>query len=265
MNTENQTTKHISDANAEPPESWVPDQLNVSQQRDFEAERLEQIVKQEKKEVARPMIKISESGTLLPSNIDEAWRLANVYCKSKTYPTSFDTPEKILVQMQMAAGINMNPVVAAGNMYYLNGKINFWGDLPLGLVRRSGQLEFISEKLYDKHRKEICFANDNLSEPPQTSVCIVKRKGEEKREFVWTWQQAEKAGLLAKNKSLWLLYPNRMMQMRVRSLALKDVFSDILAGISIHEYDDFNENFTPRDVSPDKSIPSSDELNKELQ
>lgn len=205
---------------------------------------------------------VAVKGVLAPANIDEAFRLASAYYQSGLFP-NFDSPQKVMVAMQFASELGLPVLTAARQMYVLNGTPHIWGDLPLALVRKSGLLEEITERVLDKDGKDICHENNNLTADPHTAICTVKRKGEKERSFYWTWVEAEKAGLLKKNRSIWLLYPKRMMQMRVRSLALKDVFGDILSGVGISEYDDFNADV--RDVTTsDRQTTSTDDLNKEL-
>jgi hypothetical protein len=66
-------------------------------------------------------------------------------------------------------------------------------------------------------------------------VCLVKRRGLSQpivREF--TREMAELAGLW-KKAGPWTQYPYRMLQMRARSWALRDAFTDVLKGLRAYE------------------------------
>ena len=60
------------------------------------------------------------------------------------------------------------------------------------------------------------------------------RKGEEEVERTFTIEDAKKAGLYGK-QGPWQTAPRRMMQMRARAFALRDVFTDVLRGVHIAE------------------------------
>lgn len=202
-----------------------------------------------KKQIAT--INTTESGVINPQNIEEAYRYAAAIHKSGLAPKQFDSPEKVLVAMQTAKELGLPALTALKNMYVVNGSVSLYGDLPLALVRRSGLLEKFKETQFDKDKKEICAENDNLNADCFTAICTIKRKGEDELTRSFTWEEVLKAGL---DKNKWGLketYQNfrkRMLQMRARGWALKDGFSDVLMGISIFEYDQFEEK--EKDASP---------------
>lgn len=251
--------RSISDADAEPPDDVETAGGPVPPKPE---EKKEEAPKQTPPPVAPKNSAATVNGVLAPANIDEAFRMASAYHQSGLFP-NFDSPQKILVAMQFSAELGLPVLTAARQMYVLNGTPHIWGDLPLALVRKSGQMEYIRERVLDKDGKDINLENKNLNVEPHTSICTVKRKNEDERSFFWTWAEAKAAGLVDKNRSIWKLYPKRMMQMRVRSLALKDVFGDILSGVGIAEYDDYAD---ARDVTTttNRDVTSTGDLNKEL-
>jgi len=91
--------------------------------------------------------------------------------------------------------------------------------------------------------------SETLDEGTMTATCSVKRRGSSKP-CVRTFSLAEatKAGLIAKGGT-WAAYPKRMLQMRARSWALRDEFTDVLRGMPIaEEVLDYVER--ERDVTP---------------
>ena len=134
--------------------------------------------------------------------------------------------------MQTAKELNLPALTSLKSMYVVNGSVALFGDLPLALVRRCGLLEEFEELQFDKNGKAINPENNNLNEECLSATCCVKRSGEGSITRTFTWEEVLKAGL---DKNKWGLketYQNfrkRMLQMRARSWALKDAFSDVLS------------------------------------
>ena len=197
----------------------------------------------------------NESGVLVPRNVDEAYRYAGMILKSKLAPLSFDTTEKILVAMQTAKELDLPPLTSLKSMYVIANVVHLFGDLPLALCRRSKLMEYIEEIQYDQDGNDL----NDVSGECYKAVCKVKRIGEKEIVRSITWPEVVKAGL-DKNKfgvkDTYAKFRRRMMQMRMRTWALKDAFGDVLNGISIFEYDAVS--------SDEKEIRQVDALNARL-
>lgn len=163
-------------------------------------------------------------GGIIPRNIDEMWRLSVVFVNSGMMPKGVDTVEKVCVAVQMGLEIGLQPMQAVQNIAVINGRPSVWGDAMLGLVQASGLLEdFAEEPLLDDKGAVVGYR------------CLAKRVDRASpiiREF--TTARAEKAGLLTK-AGPWATYPERMLQMRARSWALRDGFADVLKGLVARE------------------------------
>jgi hypothetical protein len=73
----------------------------------------------------------------------------------------------------------------------------------------------------------------------RTATCIVKRAGRTPVTETFSWLDAEKAGLTKKDGP-WQTNPKRMLKMRARGFALRDMFADRLQGIvSAEEAEDY--------------------------
>jgi hypothetical protein len=179
-----------------------------------------------------PSIATDERGILVGGSLEEQFRLATAYCQSGLMPRGFDTPQKVLVGIQLLRELRLPVIACMGKVMPLNGTAAIHSDLPLALVRRSRLLRSIKEEFIRGEKEELLGAR-----------CTVWRVGDEEpvtREF--TVQDAKTAQLWNKSSrdgkpSPWVLYPQRMLQYRARSWALKDVFADVLFGVSILEYD----------------------------
>jgi hypothetical protein len=196
--------------------------------------------------VQAEVIAVDEGG-VRPTNVQQMHRMAVAYFKAGMVPKSFKTPEQVFAGMQFAAELGLPMLSGLRQIAIVNGQPSIWGDLPLALVRRTGELEFINETLFTETYDPICFDNKNINAPAWGAMCKLKRRGYDAIERVFTIDDAKKAGLLSRD-NVWQTYPRRMLQMKARSIALKDVFSDALMGAAIAEYD-FNVMPSERDVA----------------
>jgi hypothetical protein len=184
----------------------------------------------------RPAVQ-ARGGALTFGDIDSLQRLTNYLHASRMLPQQYNTPEKIGAGIQYAVqlGFGNTWLLALRQIAVINGTASMFGDLPLALVRNSGQLEAFDEYLVDKDGKRICLENKNISAEFYAAVCSLKRTGGFQATEIFTVHDAVTAGVWGKN--VWKVYPKRMIQMRVRSIALKNMFADVLNGMSIGEYD----------------------------
>jgi len=159
---------------------------------------------------------------IVPQTMDEAYRLANAVCVAGLAPRGLDTPEKAMIAIMTGLEIGLTPMAALQRIAVVNGRTTIWGDGAIGLVRASGLLV---------HMHEVMQGTGDARE----AVCEVLRKGEKVpvlRSF--SVAQAKQAGLWGKSGP-WQQYPDRMLQMRARAFALRDVFADVLGGLYIRE------------------------------
>ena len=168
---------------------------------------------------------------LTPTSLQEAMQIAGLLADSDIVPKDYQRkPGNILVAMQWGAEIGLQPLQAMQNIAVINGRPSIWGDAMLALVRGSGLLDFIREE---------------ISEDGTKATCTVKRKNEEPVASVFTMEDAKKAGLSGK-QGPWTQYPKRMLKLRARSYALRDVFPDVLKGMAIAEEEQDKEiDITP--------------------
>ena len=183
------------------------------------------------------------SGGLTPTNLAEAMQLAEILAQSTIVPKDYQrNPGNILVAIQWGAELGLAPMQAMQNIATINGRPSIWGDAMLALVKNAP--EFVSIK------EEYVGEADDL-----TAVCTVKRRSTDGsiHEHVATFsmEDAKKAGLLGK-QGPWTQYPKRMLQMRARGYALRDMFPDILKGLRTTE--------EVRDMPPEKDMGEVEEV-----
>jgi hypothetical protein len=170
---------------------------------------------------------------LSPRTLEEAMKFANVLADSSIVPKDFmGKPGNVLVAIQWGMELGLKPMQAMQNIAVINGRPALWGDAVIALVRASALCEYVHE---------------TMSEDGQTAVCQVKRRGEAEQVRTFSMADAKQAGLSGK-QGPWSQYPKRMLQMRARAFALRDVFPDVLKGVPIaEEIGDYPEE---KDITP---------------
>lgn len=164
--------------------------------------------------------------SLVPRNLTEAMEFAKLIATSEVCPKDYKgRPGDILVAVQMGLEVGLKPMQALQSIAVINGRPTLWGDGALAIVRASGLLEDFDE---DDAGKAMAQGYGR---------CRVKRIGQSWQERRFSMEDAKRAGLTARGgpSSPWVTYPGRMLMMRARSWALRDVFADVLRGFQISE------------------------------
>jgi hypothetical protein len=159
---------------------------------------------------------------IVPTSMDEAWRLGKAICMAGMAPRGMESPEKCMIAIMRGMEVGLSPMQALDKIAVVNGRPTIWGDGAMALVRGSGVCDGVSERIdgTGDHRNAICEA---------------RRKGERDptvRSF--SVAQAKEAGLWGK-AGPWKQFPDRMLQMRARAFALRDLFADVLGGLYLRE------------------------------
>jgi len=172
---------------------------------------------------------------LTPRSLSEALQLAEMMSKSDLVPEQFrNKPGDVLIAVQYGAEVGLAPLQSLSSIAVINGRATIWGDGALGLVLNSGLMENYKEMTIEE------------IEAAKKAVFWGKRKGVAEpiiREF--SYEDAKRAKLL--NKTIYISYWPRMLQMRARSWGLRDGWADVLKGIAIREeVDDYEVVEAPK-------------------
>jgi hypothetical protein len=155
---------------------------------------------------------------LSPQTFEQALTFAGYLADSDMVPKDFKgKPGNCLVAIQWGMEIGLKPLQAMQNIAVINGRPSLWGDAVIALVRSSPVCEWVIETQTDT-----------------VATCRVKRKGEPEQERTFSLDDAKAAGLLGK-AGPWTQFRKRMMQMRARAFAMRDVFPDVLKGLPVAE------------------------------
>lgn len=173
--------------------------------------------------VKPPLVSGGKIAAIIPTDIDQAYRLAGIIASANMAPKSYNrAADAIMVAIIHGSEVGLPPMAALQSIAVINGMPTIWGDGALGLVRSSGLLEDISETIEGEGEAMV-------------ATCVAKRVGQA-TPIVGRFSvfDAKKAGLWNK-QGPWNQYPKRMLQMRARSWCLRDGFADVLRGLRLTE------------------------------
>ena len=161
-------------------------------------------------------ITLDQHGVQLRS-FDEMARFCKAIINSGLAPKGFNSPEAVMVAVQHGLELGLAPMQALQSIAVGNGKPVIYGDTALALATSHPAFLDIEETVEGN-----------------VATCVVKRRDRSAVVRTFSEADAKKAGLWGK-AGPWQQYPNRMLQMRARSWALRDAFPDALRGLGIRE------------------------------
>jgi len=179
--------------------------------------------------------------TIEPKTFVEAQEYAKFIASSDFIPKEFKgQPANVLVACQMGAELGLKPLQSLQNIAVINGKPVVWGDAMIAIVRSRSDCLGIKEK---------------FDEQTMTAACTITRKNQDPETRTFSMEDAKTAKLWGNNT--WAKYPKRMLQMRARAFALRDVFGDALKGFQIAEE---VQDYDIKNITPKAEETQSDEL-----
>jgi len=163
---------------------------------------------------------VTAAAAMVPQSLKELERFSLLLAKSNIIPNDYrGKPADVMVAVLYGLEVQLKPLQALQNIAVIGGRPSIFGDAAIAIVRSSPLCEYIRET-FDEHT--------------MTATCKVKRVGQKEEIRTFTQEDAKTAKLWGK-KGPWTEYPKRMLQMRARSFALRDVFPDLLKGIILYE------------------------------
>jgi hypothetical protein len=185
-------------------------------------------------------LSVGQNGLQL-SNLDDAWRFCNAMASSGMMPKGMETAQKILYALELGFEVGLPPLAAVQSIAVINGRASLYGDVMLGLCVASDKFD------------DDAFEEDWIRDDKQAVIgayCVAGRLKNGKptgkpRRWDFTIEDAKTARLWGK-EGPWQTAPKRMLQMRARAFALRDVFPDVLKGIISRE--------EARDIPPEKNV-----------
>jgi hypothetical protein len=160
--------------------------------------------------------------SLEPTTLQEAMRFSDILASSTMVPRDFQgKPGNVLVAIQWGREVGLGPLQALQNIAVINGRPSIWGDAALALVRGHPDCASVQEGAEGEG-------------DARHGWCEVTRRGEQPQRRTFSIADAKRAGLWGKSGP-WTQYPDRMLQLRARGFAIRDVFPDALRGVLTRE------------------------------
>lgn len=168
-----------------------------------------------------------EDSLFAPALYEHYQKVAVMLSKSAVIPNIYKgKPEDIFVAMAMGYQLGFPVEQSLQDIAVINGRPCLWGDGLLSLALNHPECESIDEV-------PITDTKGNLI----GYQCTVTRRGHKPHTKRFTLQDASTAGLLSRG-AVWKAYPERMLQMRARSFAIRDKFADALRGLRVAEIEE---------------------------
>lgn len=188
---------------------------------------------------AQQVASVLTGHAIRPGNLREAYTLAKIISRSDLAPKDYkNKPDNCLVAIQFGAELGLQPMQSLQNIAVINGRPGIFGDAALGLVLASGKAEYVKETPIGDILKN------------KVAVCTTKRRGSGVEHTAsFSIEDAQRAKLWGK-AGPWTEYPQRMMQMRARGFCLRDVYPDVLKGLTCAEELQDTPEGEPRDITP---------------
>lgn len=158
-----------------------------------------------------------------PQTLDDVWKFAKTIADSDFAPKDFrGKPANVMVAIQMGAEVGLQPMASLQNIAVVNGRPSLWGDALLAIV--------MAHPSYRGH-------GEPFDEKTMTARCWIKREINGQLVTVdqtFSQADAQKAGLWGK-QGPWQQHPKRMLKMRARGFAIRDIAADLIKGFITRE------------------------------
>lgn len=179
-------------------------------------------------------IEVSQNTGVKLRSLDDLWRFALAIAKSGLAPKSLQSPESIMVAIEMGMEVGLPPMASMQNIAVINGRPSIWGDAMKGVCEASGLVaDYCEKEVGTPYNDDYGFS------------CYALRKGREHGSTnTFTVADAKLAQLWGK-AGPWTQYPKRMLKYRARSFTLRDEFPDVLKGMYSSEE---VQDMPPKDI-----------------
>ncbi|HEX4045438.1 MAG TPA: hypothetical protein VHZ76_07230 [Gammaproteobacteria bacterium] len=168
-----------------------------------------------------------EDSLLSPQLYEHYQKVAVMLSTSGVIPNAYKgKSEDIFVAMAMGYQLGFPVEQSLQDIAVINGRPCLWGDGLLSLALNHPECQSINEEPIINDQGNVIGYR-----------CTVIRRGHAPHIKQFTLQDASLAGLLSRG-TVWKAYPERMLQMRARSYAIRDKFADALRGLRIVEIEE---------------------------
>lgn len=197
-------------------------------------------------------IALGSGGYIMPTTLEEAYRMAVAVIKSGMAPDTYkvgdkeEQAQKVMLGLASAMEAGLPPLYGLRQIAIINGRPAMWGDALMALVQSKNLLA-------NQTVREVGPSFDPSTPPAQWPddfgivVSLWRRGQTDPYVGTFTVADAKRAGLwMNARKKPWLEHPRRMMTIRARAFPLRDGFADAIAGIAVRE--EVEDYHTPDDL-----------------
>jgi hypothetical protein len=163
-----------------------------------------------------------------PTDLDQAFRMAQILVSSGLTPRGVDTPQKAFLIMAQGRELGLSTMQSLGNIYVVEGKVSLSSDLMAAMVLKSQVCEYLRV----------------VEMTPERATYAAKRKGGAEFRFSFSWEDANKAGLTG--RATYKANPADMLRHRALSKTVRAVFPDVVAGLYSRDEAEDIVDVTPR-------------------
>ena len=177
---------------------------------------------------------IKAGNWLTATTMEQAIKVADMLAKSTLVPKAYQgQPANVLVAMAYGESFGMQPLQAMQSVAVVNGMPGLYGDGLLAVCRSCPSWEWMTETIEG-----------------ETAICTAKRRNEPEVTATFSVADAKRAQLWGK-QGPWTQYPMRMLAMRARAFALRNLYADVLRGMgSAEELQDIPAEMPAVQVEP---------------
>ncbi|NBP60503.1 MAG: hypothetical protein EBU53_05290, partial [Proteobacteria bacterium] len=177
---------------------------------------------------------IKAGSWLAATTMEQAMQVAGMLAKSSLVPKAYqNNVPNIIVAMAFGESFGMDALQAMQSVAVVNGMPGLYGDGLLAVCRSCSDWEWMQETVEG-----------------EVATCIAKRRGEPEVTATFSVADAKRAQLWGK-QGPWTQYPMRMLAMRARAFALRNLYADVLRGMgSAEELQDIPAEMPAVQVEP---------------
>lgn len=159
----------------------------------------------------------------------------------------------VMAALMMCKQRNL-PMSAMNDMAFIKGKLQCYGKLTTAFCETHPEYgEHITYFINEK-QDIICLDNKNLKDVPWACVVRARKKNQtDWREFVFSVDDAEQAGLLTKNTkpdSGWIKYLKDLLYNKVKNRFQGEFYASSLVGVNHYDFSESSYNQEPKEVGP---------------
>lgn len=156
--------------------------------------------------------------------LDQMWWLANRIQQSGLAPKDCKNAADLVVRAQFGMSVGLSFMQAIQSVANVNGRPSLWGHQVQGLITASGKCKSWTEAI---------IGTDPTKDDYTIRITTERRDIEGVRVVEFSTAEARRAGLM--NKDLYKTYPKDMLRHRCVARVAKQVYADVLSGLSVAE------------------------------